>query len=117
MLSVQPEYILVDLPNSTYKPPKLTNNYHPDIYYNHNNTLVIGEAKTVNDIDNTHSRNQYISYLQECQNFQGQAYLIVCSSWTMSIMFKNLLKYIKRLNNFKTTIIVLSEVGIPAQEV
>ena len=117
MPPVQPEYILVDLPDSVYKPPRLTNNYHPDIYYNHNNTLIIGEAKTINDIDNIHSRSQYISYLQECQKFQGKSYLIVCSSWTVSMMFKNLLKYIKRMNNFTTTVIVLSEVGIPVQEI
>ena len=113
MSFVQPEYILVDTPDSIFKPPKVTNNFHPDVYYRNADVLIIGEAKTINDIDTKHSRNQYISYLQECQFFHGKAYLIVSSSWTASVMFKNLLKYIKRINNFTTTVIVLSEAGIP----
>lgn len=110
--SKQRGFVLVDTPASVCKPPMIAN-YRPDLYFNHDNTLIIGEAKTVNDYETKHSKEQYVSYLQECQNFQGKALLVLCSSWTISLSYKTLIKYLKRQNGFDTKVVILSERGIP----
>ena len=110
--SEQRGFIFVDTPSSTYKPP-LIGNYRPDLYFCHNNTLIIGEAKTIKDYETKHSKDQYVTYLRECQKFPGDALLVLCSSWTISLSYKTLIKYIKRQNGFDTKIVIISENGIP----
>ena len=105
-------FIYVDKPESIYKPP-LMGNYRPDLYFCHDNKLIIGEAKTIKDYDTSHSKDQYITYLRECQSFKGEALLVLCSSWTISLSYKTLIKFIKRQNGFDTRVIIISENGIP----
>ena len=105
-------FVFVDNPSSACKPPKV-GNYRPDVYYHHGNSLIIGEAKTIKDYETKHSKEQYVTYLNECQNFQGEALLVLCSSWTISFSFRTLMKYIKRQNRFDTKVIIISENGIP----
>ena len=110
--SEQAGFVFVDKPESTYKPP-LIGNYRPDLYFCHNNKLIIGEAKTIKDFDTSHSKDQYITYLRECQSFKGEALLVLCSSWTISLSYKTLIKFIKRQYGFDTKVIIVSENGIP----
>ena len=106
-------FVFVDTPSSAYKPPMI-GNYRPDLYFRHNNTLIIGEAKTIKDYETKHSKDQYITYLQECQKFTGEALLVLCSSWTISLSYKTLIRFIKRQNGFDTKVVIISENGIPA---
>jgi len=105
-------FILVDSPSSICKPP-LIGNYRPDLYFLHNNSLIIGEAKTIQDYDRKHSIDQYITFLNNCQSFHGDSLLVLCSSWTISLSYKSLIKYIKRINGFNTKVVIISENGIP----
>lgn len=105
-------FIFVDSPSSICKPP-LIGNYRPDLYFSHKGNLIIGEAKTVRDYDRTHSKDQYITFLKECQKFQGVSLLVLCSSWTISLSYKTLIKYIKRQHGFDTKVVIISENGIP----
>lgn len=43
---------------------KMKEGYIPDIYYNFNNIVIIGEAKTSKDIDCQHSMLQFDSYIK-----------------------------------------------------
>lgn len=110
--SEQGGLVYVDKPESTYKPP-LMGNYRPDLYFCYDNKLIIGEAKTIKDFDTSHSKDQYTTYLRECQSFRGEALLVLCSSWTVSLSFKTLIKFIKRKNGFDTKVIIICENGIP----
>lgn len=116
MPHVQQPFVMVDLPDSTQKPPVVTDGYHPDVYYRHNGVLIIGEAKTVEDVERRHSKLQYDAYFRECEHFNGAKYIIVSSAWSIAMSFKSILKNIKRINNYSTHIIVVSEDGIPVLE-
>ena len=83
--------------------------YRPDIYYCHLNLLIIGEAKTMDDILTSHSKKQYNSYIKACEEFPGTSYLILATSWLSAPALNNhfrvqLQKSVKKLN-----IIVLDE--------
>lgn len=110
--SEQGGFVYVDKPESTFKPP-LIGSYRPDLYFCHDNKLIIGEAKTIKDFDTSHSKDQYITYLKECQSFKGEALLVLCSSWTIAFSYKTLLKFIKRKYAFDTKVVIISENGIP----
>lgn len=113
MPQVKQPFVLVDLPESSQKPPVVTDGFHPDVYYHHNGILIIGEAKTVEDVERRHSKLQYDAYFRECEFFQGDKYIIVCSAWSIAMTFRTILKHIKHANNYTSQIIVLSEDGIP----
>lgn len=109
-------FVFVDTPSSAYKPP-IIGNSRPDLYFCYNNILIIGEAKTVKDFESKHSKEQYATYLKECQKFQGNALLILCCSWSISSSFKTLINYIKRQNGYDTKVVIISENGIPEKTV
>jgi len=75
--------------------PKIGNSL-PDLYAhcNKEDLIIIGEAKTVNDVENRHSLEQYINYLEFCTK-QNNAILIFAVPWTRVACLKN------RINNLK----------------
>lgn len=113
MPQVKLPFVLVDLPESTQKPPAVTDGFHPDLYYRHNGILIIGEAKTVEDVERRHSKLQYDAYFRECESFNGEKYIVVSSAWSIAMSFRTILKHLKRANNYSSHIIVVSEEGIP----
>lgn len=105
-------HILMDKPDSTETPPHVVNGYRPDLYYRHNDTVIIGEAKTDEDFDRPHSIEQYKSYLQECANCPGEATLILAGSWRISPAYANLLRLLKRQLSSSVTVMVINEMGL-----
>ena len=79
--------IFVALPKSTAlnKPPRVIDNFEPDLYAKEHkmDLLVIGEAKTPQDISSHHSILQYKAYLQTCLLHKGFSYIVfaVPSFW------------------------------------
>lgn len=110
--SEQEGFIYVDKPEAAYKPP-LVGNFRPDLYFCAENKLIIGEAKTVTDFERFHSKEQYKTYLQVCQEFKGNSLLILCSSWSVAFSFKTLIKSMKKQHGFDTKVVIISEEGIP----
>lgn len=110
--SEQGGFVYVDKPESTYKPP-MVGNFRPDLYFCAENKLIIGEAKTIADFERFHSKEQYKTYLQACQVFNGDSMLVLCSSWSVAFSFKTLIKSIRKQNNFDSKVIIISEEGIP----
>lgn len=89
---------LHDLPGhiGCEKPPAI-GGFRPDLYvYNAPlRTVIIGEAKTFHDLDNDHSRAQYLAYAQHlavCSNPR----LILAVPWQLRRRASNLLKFITR---------------------
>ena len=96
--------------NLLYKEvPPIINGFRPDLYYEFNSILIIGEAKTRNDYSTKHSLNQYKEYLKYCENFCGNSYLILCCPWECSADVKIIISKISRDN--KTNIIILDEIS------
>ena len=93
------------------RPTKVIKNFIPDVYFWHSNQLIIGEAKTLDDFDRPHSREQYNAYIEECKRFCGQATLIISVPWQLVATAKN---YFRRLKvNYCTNIpiIIVNELG------
>jgi hypothetical protein len=105
-------HILIDSPSSNDYPPQVINNFRPDLYYLHDNTLVIGEAKTDADFDRPHSIEQYKSYLKECKSFSGTAYVVFAGSCRISAGFANLIRHIRRDESLTTRAIIINELGV-----
>ena len=103
--------VQIDSPDSLNLPPKTVEGYRPDIYYQFDKLLVIGEAKTSNDVERQHSRAQYESYLKECAIFSGQAILIVAVPLLEQASANNILRNLKKKHPGKYQIIVKGWIG------
>ncbi len=104
--------VFIDLPETkTFaKPPPIIDQYRPDLYSLKNNVLIIGEAKTTNDLDSIHSKNQFISYFRTCEMHEGNSILILAVPCFTEATAANLLKQIRKKNGFcKARIKVISQ--------
>ena len=93
------------------RPTKVIGNYIPDVYFWHADQLIIGEAKTINDFDRPHSRNQYIAYIKECKSFWGHAALVVSVPWQLVATAKNYFRRLKKDYGTDVPIIIINELG------
>ena len=92
------------------RPNKVRGGFIPDVQFWDESLYVIGEAKTLNDFEREHSREQYISYINECKDFQGKSILVVAVPWQLVITAKNYFLRLKCVNeNFR--IVILNELG------
>ena len=94
--------------NSTIR---IMGKYIPDIYYNFNNLLIIGEAKTLNDFERLHSREQFESYLTMCEMHLGKSVVVVSVPWQIVSTAKNYFKRLIREKNYTTEVIIINELG------
>lgn len=101
-------FIFTDISVDGENPPILITGNRPDLYYENNNKLVIGEAKTQKDISSKHSKEQYISYIKYCCAYRGDAILIIAVPWTEIAAIKSLLFKIMRENNCYCSLKVIS---------
>lgn len=70
--------------------------FFPDVYYYDFNTIIIGEAKTDNDIENQHTYNQFDAYIEHVGIFPVKKHIIFsCSFYSFSAL-KNLVIRKKR---------------------
>ena len=93
------------------RPTKVIGNFIPDVYYWHADRLIIGEAKTINDFDRPHSRDQYDAYIKECKNFFGRSTLVVSVPWQMVATAKNYFRRLKKEHATDIPIIIVNELG------
>lgn len=75
--------------------PLTTEGYRPDVFYQYGDILIIGEAKTSDDVGRLHSREQYDSYLKKCALYDGKAYFIAAVYWADKAQLHNILRKIK----------------------
>lgn len=88
--------LYADIPDFPTRTPQVVGGYYPDLFYKSLNVLIIGEAKTDNDIDNEHTLAQLDSYIEETRTFLGQKHIILCSSILSFSMIKNMVIRKKR---------------------
>lgn len=91
--------------------PPIIGGFRPDLYYEFNSLLIIGEAKTKNDYHTRHSLNQYKEYLRYCSHYWGESYLIICCPWMCTADVKNIIKTINKEYKNETNIIILDEIS------
>lgn len=94
--------------NSSFR---VQGNFIPDVYYSLNGRMFIGEAKTELDFERKHSKDQYDSYLEELNDFDGEGWLVISVPWQMVPTAKNYFKRKKNNEDIQCTIIILNELG------
>jgi len=75
--------------------PKFSEGYRPDVYYEFEGLMIVGEAKTSKDVENAHSLLQYESFLRSCSLFQGEAIFLLAVPFTEYATAYNIIKRIK----------------------
>jgi len=95
-----------------YELPPLTNEgFRPDVFFHLGNQLIIGEAKTSNDIERMHSRKQYESYIRKCALFDGKAVFIIAVPWIDHAVIHNILRKIQKKHPGTYLIKILDGIG------
>ena len=89
--------IYSDNPESAFKDkvPKIGFSY-PDIYARSYapDLTIIGEAKTLNDVENKHSLGQYKHYLEYCSKIENSL-LLFAAPWVVAATLKNTIRNLK----------------------
>ena len=90
--------------------------FRPDVYYCDNALLILGEAKTSNDLSNWHSDAQfesYLKFLQVASNAPKKAILYVGVPWADFRWAKN---HFKKIKPASVEIVIINDFGY-AEEV
>ena len=102
--------IYIDGPDSSEqrKPPKL-NGFIPDVFAKRDHaTVVIGEAKTFSDLENTHTNEQLGAFLTYCHTLPGSC-LVLAVPWFMTRRAKSLLGLLQMKCGTSTEVAVIGE--------
>ncbi len=91
--------------------PPLINGFRPDLFYEFNNLLIIGEAKTRNDYSSKHSLSQYKEYIDYCKRYNGSAYLLFCCPWDCIMDMKRILMSLIKDDKSKINLFFLDEIS------
>lgn len=89
-------FITSDVADGMSISPLTAEGFRPDVYYQYDDVLIIGEAKTSADVGRFHSQQQYDSYIRKCSLFEGKAYFIASVYWADKAQLHNILRRIRR---------------------
>lgn len=95
----------------TFRPTSVNGRFIPDVQYWEEGLFVIGEAKTLNDFDRDHSKQQFSAYIEECMNFHGKAILVVSVPWQLVMTARNYFRREKNKRGASFDIVILNELG------
>lgn len=93
-------FIEADLPESPNRPIPVINGYRPDVYLSSPQYIVIGEAKTLNDVRNRHTQEQIVSYVSELKTHNKNRHLVVCTSLLATAELKNMIRRLSQKYDF-----------------
>ena len=105
-------FVEIDSPSSLQH--NYVKSYRPDVYYEYNNQLFIGEAKTLNDFERPHSKAQLAAYLEQCYKYAGDATIVVSIPWQLMSTVKNYFRKYKKEHGEKVRMVVLSDTKMKA---
>ncbi len=90
---------------------RTSNNYIPDIFYEFDGLMIIGEAKTLDDFERKHSFSQYEDYIETCKYYSGKSVLVIGVPWQLVVKAKNYFKLIKRRERVEIDVVIVNELG------
>lgn len=108
--------VLVEAPGAIDLPPKNRDKFRPDVEYWHNERLIIGDAKSSSDLESRHSRSQIESYIQDCQDFSGDAMLVIAVPFEDSARACSVISTIQRRLNTSVPYVILNEGGVYTEQ-
>lgn len=91
--------IAADLGDASMLPPKTIDGFRADIYVNTNTLIIIGEAKTDDDIVNNHSFAQLASYVKEVKTQEKERHIIMSGSMLGYPTIRNFIRRFRKRND------------------
>ena len=92
---------------------RMPEGFVPDLFYMHNNLLIIGEAKTDEDIEKEHSFRQYNSYFNYINNKSKKGInciFVIAVPWEST---KTALRIFKKyLEHTNVKLVIINELGV-----
>lgn len=90
-------------------PPRIAH-YVPDVFANGGLScpVVVGEAKTVLDLDTTHSHGQFEAFLSYCDG-HTKAVFVLAVPWHAVPFARNMMRRICRRNQWNETTVIILE--------
>ena len=100
--------MLLDLPETLRRDnPPLIGGYIPDLYIK-SERMIIGEAKTSQDIETKHSREQYTQYLKHLKQYRDSLF-IMAVPWNCVPSTKSLIRRVQKNINAENVNTVILE--------
>ena len=104
-------FLYLDNSLSEAKPPRTTGNFVPDMFYKDSDLMIIGEAKTADDVDRKHSLSQYENYFDDLSSFDGRSIIVFSVPWYTKNTIKNIARRLRIKKNPSIEIYVITEIG------
>lgn len=86
----------IDLGEPGKTPPTVIDGFRADIYVHTSKYIIIGEAKTDNDISNKHTVAQLASYIKEVKTFSQERHIVMSCSWAAYATMRNFLRNFRK---------------------
>lgn len=83
--------LCVELPGEYNRCPQIVGRSIPDVFYNDSNYIILGEAKTDNDIDQEHTQRQLNDYINEARTYDADRNIVLCTSIIGFSRMKNII--------------------------
>lgn len=83
--------LCVELPGEYNRCPQIIGRSIPDVFYNDSNYIILGEAKTDNDIDQEHTQRQLNDYINEARTYDADRNIVLCTSIMGFSRMKNII--------------------------
>ena len=83
--------LCVELPGEYDRCPQIIGGSIPDVFYNDSNYIILGEAKTDNDIDQEHTQRQLNDYINEVRTYDADRNIVLCTSIMGFSRMKNII--------------------------
>ena len=93
------------------RPRSVVNDFVPDVLFESDTLLIIGEAKTYDDFERKHSIEQYESYFEEFRICNKQSIFIISIPWGLFVTAKNYFRYLRRTTNTNVVVFVVNELS------
>ena len=93
-------FLETDLPESLVHPNRVLNGYRPDVFMSGFKYKIIGEAKTFGDINNRHTKEQLVSYVEELKTEDKERHLVICTSAMVLPALRTIIRGLARQYDF-----------------
>lgn len=99
VFGIDESLIATDLGDVSKLPPKSIDGFRADIYVNTPSIIIIGEAKTDNDINNNHTLAQFASYVKEVRTYNKERHIIMSGSMAAYPSIRNFIRRFRKKND------------------
>lgn len=93
---VEDNQMLIDLGEEGKTPPKVIDGFRADIFVQTPKYIIIGEAKTDEDIQNKHTVAQLVAYIKHVKTFNLERHIVMSTSWGAYATMRNFIRNFRK---------------------